>query len=139
MRQVLVLIIKNQHQRALLRHVSSEQFHRRLQVVVGICTKSDLCASYLAFAVGIRNLDNYLDLHTGAEWDLRRAKRAAGMRAALAKDFQKKFGAPLATSCGSVKPGALFTSTSLPENGLPSFFASRPEDNLRWQNLFRHV
>ena len=87
-----MLIIENQHQRALFRHVSSEQFHRRLQVVVGICTKSDLCASYLAFAVGIRNLDNCLDLHTGAEWDLRRAKRAAGMRAALAKDFQKKFG-----------------------------------------------
>jgi hypothetical protein len=51
-----------------------------------------VCSSYLAFAVGIRNLDNYLDLHTGAEWDLRRAKRAAGMRTALAKDFQKKFG-----------------------------------------------
>ena len=40
--QMLVLIFENQHQRALLRHVSSEQFHRRLQVVVGICTKSDL-------------------------------------------------------------------------------------------------
>jgi hypothetical protein len=51
-----------------------------------------VCSSYLAFAVGIRNLDNYLDLHTGAEWDLRRAKRAASMRTALAKDFQKKFG-----------------------------------------------
>jgi hypothetical protein len=33
--QMLVLIFENQHQRALLRHVSSEQFHRRLQVVVG--------------------------------------------------------------------------------------------------------
>src|SRR6266851_8670468 len=33
--QMLVLIFDNQHQRALLRHVSSEQFHRRLQVVVG--------------------------------------------------------------------------------------------------------
>src|SRR5580704_5914634 len=33
--QMLVLIFEKQHQRALLRHVSSEQFHRRLQVVVG--------------------------------------------------------------------------------------------------------
>jgi len=33
--QVLVLIFENQHQRALLRHVSAEQFHRRLQVVAG--------------------------------------------------------------------------------------------------------
>src|ERR1044071_972140 len=40
----------------------------------------------------MRNFDNHLDLHTRTEWDLRRAKRAAGMRAALAKDFQKKFG-----------------------------------------------
>src|SRR5216684_1889167 len=32
---MLVLIFENQQQRALLRHVSSEQFHRRLQVVVG--------------------------------------------------------------------------------------------------------
>jgi hypothetical protein len=30
-----VLIFEKQQQRALLRHVSSEQFHRRLQVVVG--------------------------------------------------------------------------------------------------------
>src|SRR5579864_9002493 len=86
---MFVLIIENQHQRALLRHVSSEQFHRRLQ---SLSEYAQRCASYQAFAVGIRNLDNYLDLHTGAEWDLRRAKRAAGMRAALAKDFQKKFG-----------------------------------------------
>jgi hypothetical protein len=165
--QVLVLIIENQHQCALLRHVSSEQFHRRLQVVVGICTKSDLCASYLAFAVGIRNLDNYLDLHTGAEWDLRRAKRAAGMCAALAKDFQKKFGGaighlvrfgkdgsavhqyqqpddtfhPIQVVQGTVQrreefdgditrclPSAVVISCpTLPENGLPSFFASRPD------------
>src|SRR5258707_13847201 len=33
--QMLVLIFENEHQRALLRHVSSEQFHLRLQVVVG--------------------------------------------------------------------------------------------------------
>src|SRR5580693_4254396 len=33
--QMLVLIFEKVHQRALLRHVSSEQFHRRLEVVVG--------------------------------------------------------------------------------------------------------
>src|SRR5437660_11844301 len=123
-----------------------------------------VCSSYLAFAVGIRNLDNYLDLHTGAEWDLRRAKRAAGMRAALAKDFQKKFGgaigdlvrfdkagsassltirftlfrscrAPcnvarssMATYRAAFLPSAVVISCpTLPENGLPSFFASRPD------------
>src|SRR5262249_19925590 len=84
------------------------------------------------------------------------------------KTSKRSSEAPLATSCGSVKPGALFTSTSslticltlfrspraacsvatssmatsrpaclpsavviccpsLPENGLPSFFASRPD------------
>ena len=33
--QMLVLIFENQHQRVLLRHVPSEQFHVCLQVVVG--------------------------------------------------------------------------------------------------------
>jgi hypothetical protein len=33
--QVLVLIFENQHQRVLLRHVFSEQFHPCLQVLVG--------------------------------------------------------------------------------------------------------
>src|SRR5262249_59059130 len=33
--QMLMLILENQHQRVQLRHVSSEQFHRRPQVVVG--------------------------------------------------------------------------------------------------------
>ena len=33
--QMLVLIFENQHQRVLLRHVFSEQFHVCLQVVVG--------------------------------------------------------------------------------------------------------
>src|SRR5215831_341415 len=40
----------------------------------------------------MRNLDNHLDLHTGTEWDLRRAKGSARMCSTLAKDFQKKFG-----------------------------------------------
>lgn len=110
---------------------------------------------------------HYLDLHTGAEWDLRRAKRAAGMRAALAKDFQKKFGGaigdlvrfgkagsavhqyqqpddtfhPIQVVQGTVQrreefdgditrclPSAVVISCpTLPENGLPSFFASRPD------------
>ena len=33
--EMLVLIFENQHQRVLLGHVFSEQFHGRLQVVVG--------------------------------------------------------------------------------------------------------
>ena len=40
----------------------------------------------------MRNLGNHLDLHTGTERDLRRAKGRAGMCPALAKDFHKKFG-----------------------------------------------
>src|SRR4029077_14471051 len=35
--QMLVLIFEDVHQRVLLRPVSSEQFHRRLQVVIGNC------------------------------------------------------------------------------------------------------
>jgi hypothetical protein len=47
--------------------------------------------SHLAFALGMRNLDNHLDFHTGAEWDLRPTKGGAGMCSALAKYFAKKF------------------------------------------------
>ena len=75
-----------------------------------------MCSSYLAFAVGIRNPDNYLDLHTGAEWDLRRAKRAAGMRAALAKDFQKKFGGAIGDLVRFGKAGSAVDQYQQPDD-----------------------
>src|ERR1700730_2071835 len=83
----------------------------------GLCLRiRPVCSSYLAFAVGIRNLDNYLDLHTGAEWDLRRAKRAAGMRAALAKDFQKKFGGAIGDLVRFGKAGSAVDQYQQPDD-----------------------
>ncbi len=35
--------------------------------------------------VALRHLNNHLNLHTGPEWNLRHAKRAAGMFALLTK------------------------------------------------------
>jgi hypothetical protein len=52
---MLVLIFEEQHQRALFRHVSSEQFHRRLQVVVGKSRNRFL-------QIDVRSLQGFLQL-----------------------------------------------------------------------------
>src|ERR1041385_9266893 len=51
--QMLVLIFEDVHQRVLLRPVSSEQFHRRLQVVIGNCRNRFL-------QIEVRSLQSFL-------------------------------------------------------------------------------
>src|SRR5579864_500362 len=54
----------------------------------------------------MRNLDNHLDLHTGAEWDLRPTMGGAGMCSALAKYFAQKFGGAIGDLVGFGEVGS---------------------------------
>src|SRR5215472_16323418 len=82
--QMLVLISENVHQCVLLRPVSSEQFHRRLQVVVG---KS--CNRFLQ--IEVRSLQSFLHFlwigeGRGRRGRIRCARKHAGEQAVLLND-----------------------------------------------------
>jgi len=60
-----------------------------------LCTKSDLCALHTWHSLSNQKPRQFISISTQEPNGICAApKRAAGMRAALAKDFQKKFGAP---------------------------------------------
>src|SRR5580704_8018720 len=82
--QMLVLIFENQKERALLRHVSSEQFHRRLQVVVGKSRNRFL-------QIDVRSLQSFLHFLRIADGRglfarIRCAREHAGEQAVLLND-----------------------------------------------------
>src|SRR5215831_6037845 len=82
--QMLVLIFENVHQRVLLRPVSSEQFHRRLQVVVGKSGNRFL-------QIEVRSLQSFLHFlrirdGRGRCPRSRRARKHAGEQAVLFND-----------------------------------------------------
>ncbi len=109
--QMLVLIFENVHQRVLLRPVSSEQFHRRLQVVVGKCRNRFL-------QIDVRSLQGFLHfLRIGDGRGrcplIRRARKHAGEQAVLFNDQVEDLGDG-ANALGGTRASPVNLSESVP-------------------------